>query len=109
MARALQSKTAAPRCRHGGYFEGVLSQQLIYRLACLGYQDTVAAYGSEDALSQMCRDKQIRGLLSPQLAAQRSLRSMTAGPASGPGTNRGTIGLTGVVNTNGGLRRPRGL
>jgi hypothetical protein len=26
---------------HGGYFEGVLSQQLIYRLACLGYEDTV--------------------------------------------------------------------
>jgi pimeloyl-ACP methyl ester carboxylesterase len=67
---------------HGGYFEGVLSQQLIYRLACLGYQDTVAAYGDEGALSQICRDKQIRALLSPQLAAQRSLRSMTADPAS---------------------------
>jgi hypothetical protein len=63
---------------HGGYFEGVLSQQLIYRLACLGYIDTVKAYGGEAALSQLCKDKQIRGLLSPQLPAHRSLRSMTA-------------------------------
>jgi hypothetical protein len=62
---------------HGGYFEGVLSQQLIYRLACLGYIDTVKAYGGEAALSQLCKDKQIRGLLSPQLPAHRSLRSMT--------------------------------
>src|SRR5580704_13657761 len=30
---------------HGGYFEGLLSQELIYRLACLGYDGTVAAYG----------------------------------------------------------------
>jgi hypothetical protein len=56
---------------HGGYFEGVLSQQLIYRLACLGYEDTVAAYGGEGPLSQACEDKQIRGLLSPKLAAGR--------------------------------------
>jgi hypothetical protein len=56
---------------HGGYFEGRLSQQLIYRLACLGYEDTVAAYGGEGALSQACEDKQIRGLLSPKLAAGR--------------------------------------
>jgi pimeloyl-ACP methyl ester carboxylesterase len=32
---------------HGGYFEGMLSQELIYRLACLGYDDTVRAYGGE--------------------------------------------------------------
>jgi hypothetical protein len=57
---------------HGGYFEGKLSQQLIYRLACLGYEDTVAAYGGEGALSQACNDRQIRGLLSPKLAAGRS-------------------------------------
>jgi pimeloyl-ACP methyl ester carboxylesterase len=67
---------------HGGYFEGALSQQLIYRLACLGYEDTVAAYGGEGALSQVCKDRQIRGLLSPQLAANRSLRSKTADPVS---------------------------
>jgi hypothetical protein len=57
---------------HGGYFEGLLSQQLIYRLACLGFEDTVVAYGGEVRLSQVCRDKQIRALLSPQLAASRS-------------------------------------
>jgi fumarate reductase subunit C len=60
---------------HGGYFEGLLSQQLIYRLACLGYQDTVTAYGSEAALSQACKAKQIRVLPSPLLGARR-LRSL---------------------------------
>jgi hypothetical protein len=55
---------------HGGYFEGALSQQMIYRLACLGYAGTVAAYGSDAALSQACRDKQIRVLLSPLLMAR---------------------------------------
>jgi branched-subunit amino acid transport protein AzlD len=64
---------------HGGYFEGMLSQQLIYRLACLGYEDTVIAYGSDDALSQACKAKQIRGLMSPLLAARRLLRSVPAG------------------------------
>jgi hypothetical protein len=53
---------------HGGYFEGVFSQQLIYRLACLGYAGTVSAYGGESALSSSCEQKQIRGLLSPRLA-----------------------------------------
>jgi len=55
---------------HGGYFEGVLSQQIMYRLACLGYAGTVAAYGSDAALSQACREKQIRVLLSPLLMAR---------------------------------------
>jgi hypothetical protein len=55
---------------HGGYFEGVFSQQLIYRLACLGYEGTVRAYGSKQLLSQACKDRQIRGLLSPNLAAR---------------------------------------
>jgi hypothetical protein len=59
---------------HGGYFEGLLSQQMIYRLACLGYEDTITAYGSDNALSQACEAKQIRALLSPLLAARR-LRS----------------------------------
>ena len=61
---------------HGGYFEGLLSQQLIYRLACLGYEGTVTAYGSDAALSQACEAKQIRGLLSPLLAARRMARSL---------------------------------
>jgi hypothetical protein len=67
---------------HGGYFEGLLSQQLIYRLACLGYEDTVTAYGDESALSQVCRERQIRGLLSPRLAERRNLRSVTVEPVS---------------------------
>ena len=46
---------------HGGYFEGLLSQQMIYRLACLGYEDTVTAYGSDAAMWQACEAKQIRG------------------------------------------------
>ena len=54
---------------HGGYFQGALSQQLIYRLACLGYEGTLKAYNGEGGLSQACKDKQIRVLLSPQLAA----------------------------------------
>jgi hypothetical protein len=52
---------------HGGYFEGLLSQQLIYRLACLGYDGTVAAYGSEAAMGAACEQKQIRMLVSPAL------------------------------------------
>ena len=56
---------------HGGYFEGLLSQQLIYRLACLGYDGTVAAYGSEAAMGTACEQKQIRMLVSPTLWDQR--------------------------------------
>jgi pimeloyl-ACP methyl ester carboxylesterase len=56
---------------HGGYFEGLLSQQLIYRLACLGYRDTIATYGGEGPLSQVCADKQIRVLISPKLRGRR--------------------------------------
>jgi pimeloyl-ACP methyl ester carboxylesterase len=66
---------------HGGYFEGLLSQQLIYRLACLGYEETVRAYGSDGALSQACEAKQIRGLLSPLLSARRFARSLPPGSA----------------------------
>jgi pimeloyl-ACP methyl ester carboxylesterase len=65
---------------HGGYFEGLLSQQMIYRLACLGYEGAVAAYGSDAALSQACETKQIRGLLSPLLAARRRAQSLPPGP-----------------------------
>ena len=56
---------------HGGYFEGLLSQELIYRLACLGYDGTVAAYGSEAALGTACEKKQIRMLVSPTLWSKR--------------------------------------
>ena len=56
---------------HGGYFEGVFSQELIYRLACLGYDDTVKAYGSEAALGATCEQKQVRMLMSPTLWERR--------------------------------------
>jgi hypothetical protein len=56
---------------HGGYFEGELSQQLIYRLACLGYDGTVSAYGSEALMGQACEQKQIRMLVSPMLWDKR--------------------------------------
>ena len=56
---------------HGGYFEGMLSQELIYRLACLGYDETVRAYGSEAALGEACERKQIRMLVSPMLWSNR--------------------------------------
>jgi pimeloyl-ACP methyl ester carboxylesterase len=83
---------------HGGYFEGVLSQQLIYRLACLGYGGTVAAYGSEAVLGQACEQKQIRMLVSPLLWSKRhsvkppaptgdtmrTFRKMAPGPEPAP-------------------------
>ena len=45
----------------------MLSQQLIYRLACLGYDGTVRAYGSEALMGKACEEKQIRMLVSPML------------------------------------------
>ncbi|MFZ0425651.1 MAG: hypothetical protein WAL80_22470 [Xanthobacteraceae bacterium] len=52
---------------HGGYFYGALSEQLIYRLACLGYHGTVKAYQGLPQLSALCEQKQIRVLLSKYL------------------------------------------
>ena len=52
---------------HGGYFEGDLSEELMYRLACLGYGATLAAYGDIGMLSAACEAKQIRVLISPEL------------------------------------------
>jgi pimeloyl-ACP methyl ester carboxylesterase len=62
---------------HGGYFEGLLSQQLIYRLACLGFDGTVGAYGGPDELWDTCKQKQIRVLVSPLLEVHRD---QVAGP-----------------------------
>jgi len=53
---------------HGGYFEGLFSQQLMYRLACLGFEGTIDAYDGPDTLWQTCKQKQIRALVSPSLA-----------------------------------------
>ena len=71
---------------HGGYFEGMLSQELIYRLACLGYDDTVRAYGSEAALGAACAQKQIRMLVSPMLWSNRRATASVEppGPAGEP-------------------------
>jgi hypothetical protein len=55
---------------HSGYFKGPFGEQLIYRLACLGYGGTIAAFGDRDQLSAQCQQKQIRVLLSPVLDAQ---------------------------------------
>jgi hypothetical protein len=55
---------------HGGYFEGNLCRQIIYRLACLGFDDTVTAYDGLVAFSNECKKKQIKVLLSPILMAK---------------------------------------
>ena len=57
---------------HNGYFHGLLSQQLIYRLACLGYEETVRGYGGESAMGAACERKRIRVLVSPKLHAVRT-------------------------------------
>lgn len=61
---------------HGGYFEGLLSQRLIYRLACLGYEETIKAFDNKAGLEKECADKQIRMLVSP------ALRPAGSGPAA---------------------------
>jgi hypothetical protein len=65
---------------HGGYFEGPLCQQLIFRFACLGAHDAVAAFKGPDQLSNECKKKQIRVLLSPKI---RPHFGKTAAPAPG--------------------------
>ena len=52
---------------HGGYFDGEVAQRLIYRLACLGYDQSLAAYGGEDAMLGECAGHQIRVMLSDRL------------------------------------------
>jgi hypothetical protein len=56
---------------HGGYFDGNLCRQIIYRLACLGFKDTVDAYRGLDSFSDACKSKQIRVLLSPRLPTEK--------------------------------------
>jgi hypothetical protein len=52
---------------HGGYFDGAVAQRLIYRLGCLGFDDTFAAYGDEDAMMAECANHQIRVMPSNRL------------------------------------------
>ena len=66
---------------HAGYFEGLFSQQLIYRLACLGFADTATAYGGEQEMWKACSDKRVRAMLSPLLVAPRQ-----TGEVAGPPT-----------------------
>jgi Putative serine esterase (DUF676) len=57
---------------HGGYFDGAVTQRLIYRLACLGFDRSLGAYGDRDAMLAECADHQIRVLISKRL--QRGTR-----------------------------------
>lgn len=52
---------------HGGYFEGEVSQRLLYRLACLGYDDTLEAYKGLEPMEAECAAHQIRVMLSARL------------------------------------------
>ncbi|HEY1888227.1 MAG TPA: hypothetical protein VGG86_19595 [Roseiarcus sp.] len=53
---------------HGGYFDGRITQKLIFRLACLGYDGAVAAYKTEQtSLPDECQKHQIRLLRSKRL------------------------------------------
>jgi len=52
---------------HGGYFDGAVAQRLIYRLACLGFNQSLVAFGGQDAMVSACADHQIRVMLSDRL------------------------------------------
>ena len=56
---------------HGGYFDGAVAQRLIYRLACLGFDESLEAYGDEAAMLAECADHQIRVMLSGRLRTRR--------------------------------------
>jgi hypothetical protein len=70
---------------HGGYFEGNLCKQMIYRLACLGFDDTVTAYDGLAEFSHECRTKQIKVLLSSILVAKSRHATSHASQALRPG------------------------
>ena len=53
---------------HGGYFDGAFGKEMTLRLACLGFRGAVNAYGDATAMSQACAAKQVRVLVSPELA-----------------------------------------
>jgi hypothetical protein len=69
---------------HGGYFDGAVTQRLIYRLACLGFAGTAAAYGNIESLLDECAEHQIRVMPSERLAenALRTPERMDISPAS---------------------------
>jgi Putative serine esterase (DUF676) len=55
---------------HGGYFDGAVTQRLIYRLACLGGDGSLRAYGDMDAMLAECAEHQIRVMLSERSRAR---------------------------------------
>jgi Putative serine esterase (DUF676) len=55
---------------HGGYFDGAVAQQLIYRLACLGFEDTAKAFGGEAQMMNTCAARQIRVMPSARLKSR---------------------------------------
>ena len=67
---------------HGGYFDGVLSRQLIVRLACLGYAATLESYGGADAFAETCEARQIRVVISPHLAHPDAVVATAEAPPS---------------------------
>lgn len=69
---------------HGGYFDGPVTQRLMYRLACLGFTGTAAAYGNEQSLLNECAEHQIRVMPSERLAenARRGPERVDISPAN---------------------------
>ena len=64
---------------HGGYFDGLTSRMLIYRLATLGVAETQKIVeGSGQDLSQLCEAKQIRYALARRETAARPLSAVVA-------------------------------
>ena len=69
---------------HGGYFDGPVTQKLIYRLACLGFTGTAETYGGQASLFNECAQHQIRVMLSERLTenARCGPERMDISPAS---------------------------
>jgi hypothetical protein len=70
---------------HGGYFKGALTQQLIYRLACLGYENASNCYGGDASMLDRCKQQQIRVLVSNRM---KRAREEINTPAIGPDLRR---------------------
>ena len=49
---------------HGGYFRSRFLSELIFRLACIGRNDTIKAYGGEAELDKECKTRQVKVLFN---------------------------------------------
>jgi hypothetical protein len=79
---------------HGGYFDAAFSGQLIYRLICLGFRETVQAYDDVGTLSAECGTRQIKSLLSPRLSLRElklPIHTLTTPPPPPPPPPTGDI------------------